>query len=122
MYCVETGQSGDTVYVKEELCERYSDKHPVYKRACEGDGDECPYWANSAWAECSVTCGYGTQSRQVYCQRDPADPTSVPVTVDDSLCTLEQPDASMVCRLDPCPDGSNWARPGTVEVEVGRNL
>ncbi|XP_070180043.1 papilin-like isoform X2 [Littorina saxatilis] len=121
MYCVETGQSGDTVYVKEELCERYSDKHPVYKRACEGDGDECPYWANSAWAECSVTCGYGTQSRQVYCQRDPADPTSVPVTVDDSLCTLEQPDASMVCRLDPCPDGSNWARPGTVEVEDSKD-
>ena len=51
------------------------------------------------------------------CQRDPADPTSVPVTLDDSQCTQEQPDTHMVCRLDPCADGSNAHR--MVEVEVG---
>ena len=51
MYCVETGANGDTVYVSEDLCERYSEKHPVYKRACEGDGDDCPYWATTAWTE-----------------------------------------------------------------------
>ena len=51
MYCVETGANGDTVYVSEDLCERYSEKHPVYKRACEGDGEECPYWATTAWTE-----------------------------------------------------------------------
>ncbi|KAK7505517.1 hypothetical protein BaRGS_00003262, partial [Batillaria attramentaria] len=107
MYCVESGERGDTVYVDEALCERYADKSQVYKRACEGDGEECPYWATTAWGECSVTCGYGRQSRQVYCQQDPSDPTRTPVQVDDSLCNQEQPDTTMTCRLDPCPDGSN---------------
>ena len=67
--------------------------------------------------QCSVTCGHGTQTRQVLCQRDPADPTSVPVTVDDALCTQDQPDTRLACRLDPCPDGSNAH--GMVQVEVG---
>ncbi|KAL8600033.1 hypothetical protein ACOMHN_039266 [Nucella lapillus] len=115
MFCVETGASGDTVYVKEELCERYSDKHPVYKRACEGDGEECPYWATTAWSLCSVTCGHGTQSRQVLCQRDPSDPSLDPEVVDEAQCSRERPETHQACSQDPCPDGSNAH--GMVEVE-----
>ena len=54
MYCVESGPNGDSVFVDEALCERYTDRPPVYKRACEGDGDHCPYWATTAWEEVSV--------------------------------------------------------------------
>ena len=37
--------------------------------------------------------------------------------MDDSQCTEDQPDTRRVCRLDPCPDGSNAH--GMVQVEVG---
>lgn len=57
MYCIETGARGDTVYVNDELCDRYADNHPLYKRACEGESEDCPYWATDAWEQVGARPG-----------------------------------------------------------------
>ncbi|XP_054631701.1 A disintegrin and metalloproteinase with thrombospondin motifs 20-like isoform X1 [Dunckerocampus dactyliophorus] len=39
---------------------------PRTQKPCRGRG--CPTWKANRWSECSVTCGVGLQSRDVYCR------------------------------------------------------
>ncbi|XP_012946540.1 papilin [Aplysia californica] len=108
MHCIETGVTGDSIYAEDDLCTRYVGAKPEYRRACQGEGESCAYWATGPWNECSVTCGYGRQQRRVYCQRDAARAGSVPQVMDDDHCSSEsRPKDTEICTLDPCPDGSN---------------
>ncbi|RUS81721.1 hypothetical protein EGW08_010528, partial [Elysia chlorotica] len=101
MLCEETTSSGSSVYVSQELCDRYVGRMPEVERACFGD--DCPYWAAGNWADCSVTCGEGQQSRRLYCQRDPPEEDAAPVLVSHDQCPADKrPSEVQVCRQMEC--------------------
>ena len=54
-------------------------------------------WVSTEWNACSLTCGGGTQTRSVICQRN--DQT----TVADSFCTGTKPIATQSCNSQACP-------------------
>ena len=45
--------------------------------------------------QCSVTCGKGKRTREVYCGNSPTES-------DEALCTDRRPDTSETCALSPC--------------------
>ncbi|XP_044284884.1 A disintegrin and metalloproteinase with thrombospondin motifs 3 [Varanus komodoensis] len=73
----------------------------VHFKYCSGDRPEsrrpcnrapCPaQWKTLPWNPCSVTCGEGTESRQVLCR------------IGDQ-CDGEKPESVRVCKLAPCND------------------
>ncbi|XP_061319286.1 A disintegrin and metalloproteinase with thrombospondin motifs 3 isoform X3 [Pezoporus flaviventris] len=73
----------------------------IHSKYCSGDRPEsrrpcnrvpCPaQWKAGPWSECSVTCGEGTESRQVICRAG-------------DQCNGEKPEAVRVCKLAPCND------------------
>ncbi|XP_051716441.1 A disintegrin and metalloproteinase with thrombospondin motifs 2 isoform X1 [Ctenopharyngodon idella] len=70
-----------------------SDERPESRRDC--NRNLCPAeWRLGPWSQCSVTCGNGTQERQVLCH-----------TRDNTigLCLDSKPAALRPCRMDPCP-------------------
>jgi hypothetical protein len=53
--------------VADDLCDLAS--RPLSTRACSNQ-PVCTYsWGNDAWSTCSVNCGTGTQTRNVFCDR-----------------------------------------------------
>ncbi len=63
----------------------------------EGQPDAASYaWKTGPWSSCSKTCGGGTQSRSVWCERDNG------TKVADSYCTGTVPATSQVCNTQPC--------------------
>ena len=59
MLCLETGEKGDSIYVDNELCERYSQKaREDYVRACVGEGENCPQWQTTEWSQVRVGIGF----------------------------------------------------------------
>ncbi|XP_048259163.1 low-density lipoprotein receptor-related protein 1-like isoform X13 [Haliotis rufescens] len=115
-YCQEKGTMGQTIFVSDDICLRYLGEKPEYKRVCEGESG-CPRWATGAWNECGVTCGYGYQTRRVYCQRDSdgEDPTTVP----NWECKLaDKPKDRKRCLLSSCHGG----RDGTLKELEGRPI
>ncbi|ESO94266.1 hypothetical protein LOTGIDRAFT_161484 [Lottia gigantea] len=106
-YCQEKGTMGKAVYTDDDLCLRYVGPKPDYKRACEGD-ISCPHWTSGPWLECSVTCGFGRQTRQVFCQEDPPNSQEEPKQRPHELCAHEsRPTRQRLCTRSPCSDGSN---------------
>ena len=55
-------------------------------------------WMTSAWGACSASCGGGTQSRSVFCQRSDGS------TVADSFCEATRPSTSQSCNTQVCSD------------------
>jgi len=53
-------------------------------------------WSSGSWTTCSVTCGAGTQTRQVTCK------DSNQRVVSTSLCTGTRPASSQSCNLGTC--------------------
>ncbi|XP_030773410.1 A disintegrin and metalloproteinase with thrombospondin motifs 3 [Rhinopithecus roxellana] len=73
----------------------------VHSKYCMGDRPEsrrpcnrvpCPaQWKTGPWSECSVTCGEGTEVRQVLCRAG-------------DHCDGEKPESVRACQLPPCND------------------
>ncbi|XP_023614428.1 A disintegrin and metalloproteinase with thrombospondin motifs 3 [Myotis lucifugus] len=73
----------------------------VHSKYCVGDRPEsrrpcnrvpCPaQWKTGPWSECSVTCGEGTEVRQVLCRAS-------------DHCDGDKPEAARACQLPPCND------------------
>jgi len=66
---------------------------------CSG-GDCIAYtyiWKTGDYGTCSLTCGGGTQTRSVWCERNEDS-----VTVDDSYCGGGKPDESQSCNTAAC--------------------
>ncbi|XP_067313311.1 A disintegrin and metalloproteinase with thrombospondin motifs 2-like isoform X2 [Pseudorasbora parva] len=88
--CVEP--LGDDKYksIRSRYC---NDERPESRKEC--NRKLCPAeWRLGPWSQCSVTCGNGTQERQVLCH-----------TRDNTigLCLDSKPAALRPCRIDPCP-------------------
>ncbi|XP_069508763.1 A disintegrin and metalloproteinase with thrombospondin motifs 2 isoform X2 [Ambystoma mexicanum] len=69
-----------------------SENRPEARRSC--NRDLCPaQWRIGPWSQCSVTCGNGTQERQVLCR-----------TTDNTIgmCNEEKPETLRICRLPSC--------------------
>ncbi|XP_019349080.1 A disintegrin and metalloproteinase with thrombospondin motifs 3 [Alligator mississippiensis] len=73
----------------------------IHFKYCSGDRPEsrrpcnrilCPaQWKTGPWSECSVTCGEGTETRQIICRAG-------------DQCNGEKPESTRVCKLAPCND------------------
>ncbi|XP_058048885.1 A disintegrin and metalloproteinase with thrombospondin motifs 3 [Ahaetulla prasina] len=67
-----------------------SGERPESRRPC--NRTPCPaQWKTGPWSTCSVTCGEGTESRQVSCRTG-------------DQCDGEKPESMRVCKLAPCND------------------
>ncbi|CAG5127257.1 unnamed protein product, partial [Candidula unifasciata] len=103
MLCIKTDTFGNSDYVLDDVCLQHVGAPPVVKRACYGEGDNCPYWAAGSWSECSASCGLGSQTRNIYCQQDPTDATQDPVVVNESHCVHEnRPQQVQNCSQHLC--------------------
>ncbi|KAM6346067.1 LOW QUALITY PROTEIN: A disintegrin and metalloproteinase with thrombospondin motifs 3-like [Podargus strigoides] len=73
----------------------------VHSKSCSGDRPEsrrpcnrvpCPaQWKAGPWSECSVSCGEGTESRQITCRAG-------------DQCAGDKPESVRLCKLPPCND------------------
>lgn len=70
------------------------------------DTDKTSYaWVTNGYGACSVSCGGGTQTQSVYCQRNDG------VTVDDGFCTSTKPSTTQICNIDAC-EVDHWVTSG----------
>ncbi|XP_061607426.1 A disintegrin and metalloproteinase with thrombospondin motifs 2-like [Phyllopteryx taeniolatus] len=87
--CQLVSVGGRRLSVNSELCQ---DRRPDAKRPC--NRLPCPaVWRAGPWTPCSVTCGNGTQERQVACFRPEGS---------SGNCSLVPPIANRTCRAPPC--------------------
>ncbi|XP_030827982.1 A disintegrin and metalloproteinase with thrombospondin motifs 9 [Strongylocentrotus purpuratus] len=70
------------------------EEKPPTERECRKPS--CAKWKSGDWGECSVTCGRGTQEREVVCASNNQE-------VNSSLCPGELPRTSKSCRRNSCP-------------------
>ncbi|XP_060783265.1 A disintegrin and metalloproteinase with thrombospondin motifs 2-like isoform X2 [Neoarius graeffei] len=88
--CVQPLSDGKFKSIRSRYC---NDERPEARRDC--NRVLCPAeWKLGPWSQCSVTCGKGTQERQVLCH-----------TRDNTigLCLESKPLALRSCSMDPCP-------------------
>ncbi|MCI4386417.1 hypothetical protein PGIGA_G00062100 [Pangasianodon gigas] len=89
--CVRPQEDGTHKTVNSKYC---GDDRPESRRSC--NRHLCPaQWRTGPWSLCSVTCGNGTQERQVMCS-----------TADNTIgiCKDTKPENIRRCQLVPCPN------------------
>jgi len=85
--CLQPLHDGTNRSVHSKYC---SADRPDNRRPC--NRVPCPsHWKTGPWNECSVTCGEGTEVRQVLCRAG-------------DHCAGEKPEAVRACQLPPCND------------------
>lgn len=89
-----TCQNGLDVIVDDSYC---TGAKPVTTDTCNSQSCDYSYtWTNGSWGTCSETCGGGTQSRSLGCQRDDG------VYVPHTLCTGSAPPVVRACNTQAC--------------------
>ncbi|KAI5624871.1 A disintegrin and metalloproteinase with thrombospondin motifs 2-like, partial [Silurus asotus] len=99
--CVQPLRDGKFKSIRSRYC---NDERPEARRDC--NRMLCPAeWKLGPWSQCSVTCGKGTQERQVLCH-----------TRDNTigLCLESKPLALRSCSMDPC---SNFNKHGNFLIQ-----
>ncbi|KAL4631333.1 A disintegrin and metalloproteinase with thrombospondin motifs 2-like [Arapaima gigas] len=92
--CIQPLHDGTNRSIHSKYC---NDDRPEARRPC--NRHLCPAtWRVGPWSQCSVTCGNGTQERQVLCH-----------TRENTigLCLDTKPETIRACRLSPCPKSSS---------------
>uniref|UniRef100_A0A8C1RJQ0 ADAM metallopeptidase with thrombospondin type 1 motif, 2 n=1 Tax=Cyprinus carpio TaxID=7962 RepID=A0A8C1RJQ0_CYPCA len=90
VHCVRPELDGSYKAINAKYC---NDDRPEGRRTC--NHHLCPaQWRTGPWSQCSVTCGNGTQERQVLCS-----------TSDNAIgiCVDTKPESIRSCLLAPCP-------------------
>ncbi|XP_041464441.1 ADAMTS-like protein 1 isoform X2 [Lytechinus variegatus] len=88
--------TGETV--EDSRCE--GQKPEVNARGC--NNVNCPpRWEGEPWGACTVSCGSGTQTRDIYCIQKIS--TSMTVRLSDDMCDGSRLASVQACNVDPCP-------------------
>ncbi|NXF88965.1 ATS3 metalloproteinase, partial [Eubucco bourcierii] len=85
--CLQPLRDGTNRSVHAKHC---AGQRPDSRRPCNRLPCPAP-WRAGPWSECSVTCGEGTERRQLTCRAG-------------DRCDGEKPQAVRVCKLPPCND------------------
>ncbi|XP_052054919.1 A disintegrin and metalloproteinase with thrombospondin motifs 3 [Apodemus sylvaticus] len=85
--CLQPLQDGTNRSVHSKYClgDRPESRRPCNRMPCPAQ------WKTGPWNECSVTCGEGTEVRQVLCRAG-------------DHCDGEKPESVRACQLPPCND------------------
>ncbi|XP_017515524.3 ADAMTS-like protein 1 isoform X2 [Manis javanica] len=86
---------------EENLCVT-SRRPPQLLKSCSLD--PCPSrWEIGRWSPCSLTCGVGLQTRDVFCSHLLSRETNETVILADELCHQPKPSAVQACNRFNCP-------------------
>nr|XP_034953253.1 ADAMTS-like protein 1 isoform X1 [Zootoca vivipara] len=96
-------------FADENLCVS-SRRPPQLLKAC--NLEPCPpRWEVGQWSSCSLTCGVGLQTRDVFCSHLLSRETNETVILADGLCHKPQPILVQACNRFDCPPSwylSEW--------------
>ncbi|XP_058855652.1 A disintegrin and metalloproteinase with thrombospondin motifs 9-like [Acipenser ruthenus] len=85
--------------VEDESCKHLP--KPNVRRKCRGG--RCPKWKTGNWGQCTLTCGRGTQQREVSCQ------IGNQKTSGETECTQSaRPPSIQPCQEMECPAVYSW--------------
>ncbi|KAG2455697.1 A disintegrin and metalloproteinase with thrombospondin motifs 2-like [Polypterus senegalus] len=103
--CIQPLHDGTNRTIHSKYC---NDDRPESKRPC--NRELCPAeWRVGSWSQCSVSCGNGTQERQVLCR-----------TKSNTIgnCTEAKPGIVRFCTLPPCPkNASDQSKKGNFLIQ-----
>ncbi|WP_235297464.1 thrombospondin type-1 domain-containing protein [Portibacter marinus] len=95
-----------------------SSTKPATIQSCAPEGEYV--WVVGDWSSCSVECGDGVQTREVYCE------STEGIVLDDCYCSEDKPSATQPCNLGVCGVGVGVTNPtatlhvnGTLRFEDG---
>jgi hypothetical protein len=90
---------------------------PVSEQLCNTQACTATYsWLAGDWSSCSKTCGGGTKSRSVSCQRDDGQ------FVNASFCTATKPAESMACNTQACVGQCTDSRSINASIEGSSSM
>ncbi|XP_065189279.1 SCO-spondin-like [Sycon ciliatum] len=106
--CEQVQATGELMIVDDSVCE--SALRPINQQPC--NAIDCPtHWDAGQYQACSRSCGNGTQSREVFCERVNAEGRLVKVA--STLCNPQsQPAVNRRCQVEDCPETwitSTWS-------------
>lgn len=77
-----------------------------------------PRWEIGRWSPCSLTCGVGLQTRDVFCSHLLSRETNETVILADELCHQPKPSAVQACNRFNCPPAWYPAQWQPVSLQV----
>lgn len=87
--CVDGKQTRNVTCPKAEACK---DDKPSIDQKC---GEYS--WQSGEWSKCSVPCGTGAQTRDVWCWE-----SNTQTKVENNICKKSKPDVEQKCTLPDC--------------------
>lgn len=124
-----TATCGKGSQYREIVCVNRHTEQEVHERRCDSatkptpEEEPCnvhpcpPFWDMGAWSECSVSCGWGVQQRQIQCRQSFGNRSTM---VHPQRCAgLSRPNATQPCHPRVCSHweiSTNWS---TCSVDCG---